>query len=229
MVHARSLTPLAVVGLVFAISSCGGDSSKSSTGGTPAHNHVTGPHSYAWTTQRHLLGDQDDDEPAGMDRSERLGDADADNDHDYAENASKGYIDGDDSAALDYGHAPNTATERKIAAVATRYFVAAARGDGASACSLIVPTMAQAIPEDYGGVAGPSYLRGSSTCAAAMSRLFMHDHAQLASAMKVTGVRIDGGLALALVGSHTVPAGYVDMTLIRGAWRISDLLSTPLP
>ena len=66
---------------------------------------------------------------------------------------------GDDtnSSALNYAHAASAADRRAVTALIKRYYAAATAGDGATACSMLYITLAEAVVEDYGhGSAGPS-------------------------------------------------------------------------
>jgi hypothetical protein len=172
-------------------------------------------------------GDEDDDESASnhTSTSSRY-DNDADFDNDAIKN--KGYYDGDDSAISATGQAARPTEERAIAALVKRYYAAAAAGDGAKACRLIYSTLEEAIPEDYGQPPGPAYSRGK-TCAVVMSKTFAHSHSQLAGGFAVTGVRIEGKEARALLGSRTLPASFILLRRERGVWKINELLGQPLP
>jgi hypothetical protein len=172
-------------------------------------------------------GDEDDDETASNHTStSNKYDNDADFDNDTIKN--KGYYDSDDSVISASGKAASAAQKRTIAALVKRYYAAAAASDGAKACPLIYSTLEEAIPEDYGQPPGPSYSRGK-TCAVVMSKTFAHAHSQLAGGFAVTGVRVEGREARALLGSRTLPASFILLRRERGAWKISELLGQPLP
>jgi hypothetical protein len=176
-----------------------------------------------------LKGDEDDDDSASRDIGSSPYDNDADFDNDRYGDGNKGYYDGDDKPIRAYGQAAGTSDKRALAALVERYYAAAAAGDGAAACSVIDPSFAKAIPEDYGQAPGPGYLRGAKTCPAVMTLLFKYFHSQLGGAVEVTGVRVKGDQAFVLLGSTTRPASY--LTLKRkggGAWGIEGLLATPL-
>jgi hypothetical protein len=51
----------------------------------------------------------------------------------------------------------------------------------------------------------------------------------LAGGFAVTGVRVEGSEARALLGSRTLPASFVVVTRERGAWKIDELIGQPLP
>jgi hypothetical protein len=229
------LASLAIALLGLGLSACGGSgkgagsssqtSSKAATtaakGGAPAPGASTTP-----STAAGFMGDEDDDDTASNYTGNNRYDNDADFDNDTIKN--KGYYDGDDGAIRSYGHAASAADRRTIAALVKRYYAAAAASDGAKACPLIYSTQEEAIPEDYGRPPGPAYARGK-TCAVVMSKMFAHAHNKLAGGFEVTGVRVEGREARALLGSRTVPARFVVVTRERGAWKIDELIGQPLP
>jgi hypothetical protein len=180
------------------------------------------------TRARDFLGDQDDDDEAGESPQSSKDQADSDFDND-AETKDKGYFDADDNSIRTYGHAAVRVDKQAIAAVVKRYYAAAVAGDGTRACSMILPSFAKAIPEDYGQAPGPAYLRGAKTCAAVMGLLFRQVHRQVAAAFEVTGVRVEGISALAILGSRVLPARYLSLERQGGAWRIVGLLDESLP
>jgi hypothetical protein len=114
-------------------------------------------------------------------------------------------------------------------ALVGHYYAAAAAEDGAGACALTYFILVETLPEDYGGPPGPQYLRGATTCQAVLSRVFAHFHARLTRPMTVTGVRVDGALAYAVLGSTTMAPGYMEARRERGAWKIDRALAAPLP
>lgn len=232
------LTPLAIALLGACVGACGGSgkgagSSSQATattaatvakGGAAASGASTTTPSAAVSS---FKGDEDDDESASNHTStSNRYDNDADFDNDAIKN--KGYYDGDDSVISASGRAASGAEERAIAALVKRYYAAAAASDGAKACRLIYSSIEEAIPEDYGQPPGPSYSRGK-TCAVVMSKTFAHAHSQLAGGFAVTGVRVEGREARALLSSRTLPASFILLRRERGAWKISELLGQPLP
>lgn len=216
--------------LVLAAGACGGSgtgarsASRTAASGT-APGTAQASTAGATPTQDSLRGDEDDDESAADQTGNNRYDNDADFDNDTHENA--GYLDSDDSSIQAFGQAPSAVEDRAIAALVSRYFAAAAAGDGAKACPLIYSLLAEAIPEDFGRSPGPAYARGK-TCAVVMSKIFKHDHAQLAG-VQVTGVRVSGNEARALLGSKALPAGSILLRREHRAWKMDALLSEPLP
>jgi hypothetical protein len=140
--------------------------------------------------------------------------------------------DHDDYVIEDYGHAASATEKRTVTALVKRYYAAALASDGATACSMLMSSLAKAIPEDYGRSPGPPALRGS-TCSGVISKLFKSQHQQLAAevaTMAVARVRVNGNHAFALLAFRTTPEPR-DIGLSReaGNWKISGLLDGALP
>jgi hypothetical protein len=173
---------------------------------------------------------------------EREGDADGDNTADNDKDPSLDYLpsdqrphensryhDTDDKGYLTSGYAPGGAEERAVAALVDRYYAAGTAGDGARACSMLLPSLAGAVPSDYGQAPGPAYLRGGKTCAAIMALLFRHYRRQLAGPTTVTGVRVENGQTYALLGSTTMPASAIIVQSEGGSWKVAQLLGNENP
>lgn len=175
-----------------------------------------------------LRGDEDDDEsPATATLRASSKDNDADFDNDEVKQQG-GYHDSDDAAIIRaYGRPAAVTDKREIASLVERYYAAAAKSDGTTACALLYSTFEAAIAEDYGQVPGPSYARGT-TCPVVISKIFQHMHATLAGAITVTDVRVRGLKARALFGSATAPAGVILVRRERGVWKIGELVGEQL-
>jgi hypothetical protein len=110
----------------------------------------------------------------------------------------------DDGKVLAFGHAAGAADAQALVALVTSYYRAAAREDGARACSMLYPFVAESIVEGYGQQAS---LRGD-TCAAVMRKLFRQRHSALvrdSPTLDVTAVRVDGNKALVVLTFATAP------------------------
>ncbi|MGA9876285.1 MAG: hypothetical protein WBQ21_10790 [Solirubrobacteraceae bacterium] len=179
-----------------------------------------------------VRGDGDADNPEDIDGN---GDSDSasvggpDNDNDSPTPQSYDFPDEDDKSTFAYGRKPNGVLGNAIASTIKRYYAAASAEDGAAACSLLLPSFAGAVPEDYGQTGGPSYLRGNKTCQAVLSTLFRHLHAQLAEAIKVVEVRVKGGTAQVVFSSRSMPASHIFLLREGNSWKVSALLGQPLP
>ncbi|MGA9285480.1 MAG: hypothetical protein WBV85_08555 [Solirubrobacteraceae bacterium] len=179
-----------------------------------------------------LRGDGDADNPNDVDGN---GDSDAasvggpDHDSDSPTRAGYKFPDSDDKATFAFGHSPSTSDRRAIVGVVRRYYAAAAAGDGAEACTLLVPSFAGSVVEDYGGASGPSYLQGGKTCQAVLAMLFRHFHGELAEAITMVEVRVEAGAAQVVISSRTMPASRVLLARQGNSWKVSELLGQPLP
>jgi hypothetical protein len=173
-------------------------------------------------------GDEDDDDTRADVTGGKKADKDADFDNDSTANRGKGYRDEDDDLILNYGQAANATDEKAVAALVKRYYVTAVAGDGEAACKLMLPLYQEAVVEDYGSGAGPAYTRGK-TCGVVMTKVFRHDRHLLSTRFVVTDVRVKGEEALAVLGSKTIPASYIDVHRQDGGWRINGLLASALP
>jgi hypothetical protein len=210
----RILTAVFITLLCVCLAACGSSSiNTKSESDAPSARHS-------------LLGDGDADNPRDID-----GDEHPDNDHDDDSRTSEGYgyHDKDDSLVLGFGHPATAASLQAITAFVKRYYAAAATSDGATACSLLPSSVAHAVPEDYGQAPGPIYTRGGKTCSAVMSMLFKHFHDQLAAPIQVTGVRVKGNQAEALIGSTTMLASDIMLRREGSNWKVLALLSSTIP
>lgn len=155
------------------------------------------------------------------------GDSDGDDDSDPYE----------DRRVREYGHAAGPVESREITAQVMRYYEAAAAGDGTAACAATsqaltkVSTLIKLVPDEYTPESGAPAAHGK-TCAQFVSSLFALNHqllAEMVGTLQVTGVRIDGRHALALLGFKTMPERQIAVRDEHGAWRIDGLLDSELP
>jgi hypothetical protein len=125
-----------------------------------------------------------------------------------------------------YGYEAAPAQKRRIATMVRRYYAAALTGHGASACSLLDPTLARDVPEEYGTAPGRPIPTGAS-CATVLPRLFKHmpelSSADLA-ATKVTGVRLSGERGFVQLSSPAMPTGEISIEQEGGVWKLGVLV-----
>jgi hypothetical protein len=225
----------ATVALGLGAIACGGagsptDSTPATTSSSAPPRPRTVPPSLSATQspRGQLQSDGDDDNPNDIDGDSNAVDTDIDSDRPTKE--ARRYHDKDDytPTVLYYGHAAGASDHQAIARLVKRYFTVAATNNGAAACTMLYSTMAEAVPEDYGSFASPTYERGK-TCQAVMSKLFAHDHHELLGKITVTGVRVSGDRAYAFFGSTTRPASFTIVRRERGTWKIDGLAGGPLP
>ena len=211
----HTLTLIVVLLLALGANACGSTRQRSGGAQVSSRLPVNGA----------LLGDGDHDNPADIDGDE-YEDGDPDSD---ASLAPKSYHDSDDDAITGFGSPANTADSDAIAAQVKRYYSALTAGLGRKACALMLPGLANTLAESYGGPGGPGYLHGANSCAAVVALAAAHLRRELAGVVQVTGVRVDGAQAYALVGSTTMPAGYIQVRREAGIWKISALMDLRLP
>jgi hypothetical protein len=211
---------VACVSLALCLVACGssGDSSKAGLAATSSG----------------IRPDGDADNPADNDSDGERSppapdgkDDDGDTDNDRATANSYDFPDEDDKFVLDYGRPATSAEASLLTGIVKHYYVLAADGEVAQACSLLPPGTA----EEYARTNRPAYLsEGDTTCQAIMLGMFAHFSAQLAEPIRVVAVRIKGTTARVVIGSKVMPASSVTLGRQGGVWRIQeDPLGLPLP
>ena len=136
----------------------------------------------------------------------------------------------DDGEVVEYGHAAAPAQYRALASLAKRYIAAAAAEDGATACSLLVAKLLEIVTKRYRHL---PEMKGKD-CAQAMTTLFKSHHRKLAiesAGLEVTGARVDGNKAYALLAFKTTPERrFIYAERQAGGWKMSEgLLDSPYP
>jgi hypothetical protein len=132
-----------------------------------------------------------------------------------------------------YGHAGSTADARAIAALLKRYYAVALAGDGARGCALLYSTLAEGVPEDYGGGGGPTPTGGNRTCPEVLHEEFAREHARLAlltPRLTVRRVRVfeRHGVAFLRFGPG-LPEREIQLMREGSVWRMGVLLDGELP
>jgi hypothetical protein len=164
--------------------------------------------------------------------------ADRDKDNDSApipgkDNDNAAEDDKNNNDILNFGHAANASDTKAITTLVKRYYTAAAREDGADACSMIYVTLAESLPEDYGaGSSGPPYLKAGTTCAGVMGLLFKHYHDQLTAELpllKVAHVRLVQRHGLAILHFGTMPERQLFVRQELGTWKLGAITDSALP
>jgi hypothetical protein len=130
----------------------------------------------------------------------------------------------DDGKVLFYGHAADASDQRASSTLVRSYFAAAAAENGAQACALLAPFVAESVPEEDGH---SPQLRGK-TCTVVMSKLFKLHHKPLAAksaSLQVIAVRVEDQKALVVLDFPNVPeVRQIAERRIAGTWRLLDLL-----
>jgi len=157
------------------------------------------------------------DAPAGGDSEDK--DADASGD--------------DDLFVMGFGHPASGTTARTVTLAVKRYYAAAALDDGAKACRMLIHTVAEAVPEDYGEGGSPEPGTQEKSCATMMSRLFERRHRLLrvkSATLKVIAVRVETGRALAILHFAGNPEPQKIALHREGStWKIWELLDSKMP
>jgi hypothetical protein len=151
-----------------------------------------------------------------------------DNDGDE-DSSTRSYYDSDDWEVLGYGHPATGEERRSIAALVRRYHDLAARHDGPGACRLLNRPLSEVVTETYGG---PRF-RGPRTCAAVLSVYFEQNRRGVATEdakLTIGQARVEGNQGFVMLGSAGVkPKRAMPVKRDGGAWKINDVLDTPLP
>jgi hypothetical protein len=223
------LVTMALVLCGLVCEACGGTSHQIRRGSTLGPStEETGAASSAPVSIGTLAQDEDDDDGPGEEVGLDPHDPDLDGDNDHLK--PRGYYDRDDGPFRTYGRPASGTEKRKLAALTKRYYKAAVAADGRETCSMLTIAFARSVPQDFGrGSGGPAYLHAADTCAAVMTLLLRHLHAQLSEAIEIVGVRVEGEKGLVLIGAKNVPASYVDVQREGGDWRVVGMLASPLP
>ncbi len=132
----------------------------------------------------------------------------------------------DDGKYLNYGHAASGTEKQALTTLVTGYYQAAATNDGAKACALLYPFIAESVVEDYGDTAALS----GSTCAAVMSKLFERRHRLLvgeSATLKMYAIRVNGDKALTVLSFATLPEVRLIQERRDGkTWLVMNLLDS---
>jgi hypothetical protein len=128
----------------------------------------------------------------------------------------------DDAVVLDYGHAAAGTERQAIVKLVTEYYAAAAAENGAVACRLLVPFVAESVVEE----SGPQLNEG--TCPTTMSKLFQIHHQLLSSedsTLKFYAVRAQGAKAITVLSFAVLPeVRQITERRVGGNWRMLYLL-----
>jgi len=154
--------------------------------------------------------------------------ADADKDNDIGAPSD----DKNNIRALEFGHEANQPDRRAITALIKRYYTVALTSNGTKACSMLLSTLAEAVPEDYGQPPGPPYMLGAKTCQTAMTKLFNHIHTQLTNEvpkLKVTHVYLDEHHGIAILNFKTLPERKISIAREANTWKMAALTDDELP
>lgn len=222
--------PLAVLAACLLAAGCGGCGRTSrrarlTSAATRGEQTVTAP-----GEETKLDYDRDTD-GAHPDQDELSKPPPGDRDGDF-DSAAKTRFDSDDGSVVHFGRAASASETAQIAPLIRRYYRYAAAGNGAGACSMLYSTFAEAVPEDYGtSPPGPAYARGT-TCAAVLTAIFRHYHAEIAARLpllRVSLVRIKERQGVAVLSFGAMPEREIHVVREGHAWRMLALTDDRLP
>jgi hypothetical protein len=124
----------------------------------------------------------------------------------------------DDAGIVEFGQAAGPADRQASIALVRRYFAAAATGNGAADCPLLVPIIAESVGE------ASSASERRRPCAVALSQLFRRHHSELAlkrATLRVIGVRVSGSRGLLVLYFPTIPEiRQMTERRVGGKWRL---------
>lgn len=138
----------------------------------------------------------------------------------------EGRYDTDNDANPTFGPAASPAERAAVVAFIKRYYAIAASGDGAKACSLLDPLVAEAVAEGRAlGNGRPSPHGG--TCSRVAGEVFSQHRRELSEdvvTLRLGWVQLQAKQAVALVHFGTVRERIVRLRRRQGAWRMFALL-----
>jgi hypothetical protein len=130
----------------------------------------------------------------------------------------------DDAHVLDYGHAATGAERRALVTLVSSYYAASAQADGAKACGLLMPFLAEGVAEELGHRPG---LEGHD-CATVMSKLFRQHRKLLegeSATLKFVAIRVGEGHALDVLSFAVLPeVRQITARRDGSSWKILNLL-----
>jgi hypothetical protein len=132
----------------------------------------------------------------------------------------------DDDVNLDYGHAPSRAERTEMVSLVRNYYSAAVAENGAKACALLAPFLAESVAEEYGHTVGVS----GRTCATVVSKIFKLRHAELVvknATLKLPDMRAEGDKGIAILEFPAIAeVRKVNERRVNGKWRMLNVLDT---
>lgn len=139
----------------------------------------------------------------------------ADRDNDSDEND-------DDAHILDYGQPATGATRSQLVTLLTDYYEDAARADGAKACALLVPYVAELVGEEAGASGH------GKTCATTLSKWFADHHARYQAqraTLKFLAIRVGEEHALDVMSFANLPeVRQISARDYHGRWQLLNAI-----
>jgi hypothetical protein len=139
-----------------------------------------------------------------------------------------GRYDTDADADPTFGPVATPTEHQAIATLIKRYYAVAAAGNGALACTMLAPLVAEAAVEEHRPGKGPPALRGRG-CAQVLSRLFAERHRELVAdvaTLRVGWTQTKGRRAVALANFGPAREMLVYVRHANGVWQMNTLLDS---
>lgn len=204
------MCPAVAVGLAVLVAACAWGCGGAGT--TPRGPGVAGAGVGALGAQAapYVIGDADDDDRGLTEREPE---------------------DEDDHFVRKLGRDGTEAERRTIANLLSRYYGAAASGEGAKACSLMDSSLAhghdleRSLPAELRPAAGSSVMQGEG-CAGVETLLFHLNRPQLAlerASVLVAALRVQGARAVAVLRFRSIGEREIPFQKSQGQWKIAAL------
>jgi hypothetical protein len=144
-----------------------------------------------------------------------------------ADDRANGRSDDDEVDMVAAGHGASQGDRRLIAGAVKNYFAAASSGNGVEGCALLHSSLASSLGQERTGSSR------AATCASTLSLLFKQQRQHLANedvaTMVVTGVHVDGAVAMAMLGFRKMPESEIVLKREGRSWKIDALFDSTLP
>ncbi len=122
-----------------------------------------------------------------------------------------------------YGHPAAPSDEAAVRTAVRSYYAALGAGDYSVACSRLRARLLASMTQSFG------HARGLVVCERALMAFYgRRPGLGFSRALTVTGVRVKGDQAFALVSTKAIPSGVFDMQLEHGSWRVGAISPFPL-
>jgi hypothetical protein len=136
---------------------------------------------------------------------------------------------GGDESIQRFGHEGSASELAAISNLVKRYYAAVATGDDAQACQLLSSRFKSSLLREVGHAGGPIKTDSCVTLLGLLLRKPTGAQAAQEKAVQVTGVRVRGGTAFALIRTPTMPSGEVLLSREGSGWKVSTLIGSELP
>lgn len=147
---------------------------------------------------------------------------------DDIDSLGQGRYDTDNDANPTFGPAASASERQAIIALIKRYYAAAVEDEGARACSMLYPLIAEAVVEEHRPGKGSPALRGG-TCAQVAAKVFAQRHRELvadAATLRVGWIQRQARQAVTLVHFGPTRELIVRLHQAHGSWQMNDLLDS---